>query len=148
MPSPAINLIWLKRDLRLRDHAPLATAAKDGLPVFLAYCFEPSLAQHPDYDLRHWRFIWESLQDLQRQLKSHSVRLLVFHAEVLDVLERLAEDYEIANVYSHLEVGLQLTFDRDKAVKRWCIQRGTNYQEFGQDGVIRGQKHRTGWQDG
>ena len=148
MPAQTINLIWLKRDLRLRDHLPLATAAEDGLPVFLFYCFEPSLEQHPDYDLRHWRFVWESLQDLQRQLESHSVRLLIFHAEVLDVLERLAVDYEIANVYSHLEVGLQLTFDRDKAVKRWCREQGADFQEFGQDAVIRGQKHRTGWKEG
>jgi len=27
---PAINILWFKRDLRLRDHAPLAAALEAG----------------------------------------------------------------------------------------------------------------------
>jgi uncharacterized protein (TIGR03643 family) len=28
--SPAVNVVWFKRDLRVQDHAPLAAAAKAG----------------------------------------------------------------------------------------------------------------------
>jgi len=31
--SPLINIVWFKRDLRLRDHEPLARAQAAGLPV-------------------------------------------------------------------------------------------------------------------
>ncbi len=65
---PSINILWFKRDLRLRDHAPLKAAIEAGKPLLMLYCVEPSLVADPNYDLRHWRFIQESIQDLNRQL--------------------------------------------------------------------------------
>ena len=65
---PAINVLWFKRDLRLRDHAPLQAALATGKPLLLLYCFEPLVLADPNYDLRHWRFVTESLTDLNRQL--------------------------------------------------------------------------------
>ena len=65
---PAVNVLWFKRDLRLRDHAPLAEALATGKPLLLLYCFEPALLADPNYDRRHWRFVTESLADLNRQL--------------------------------------------------------------------------------
>lgn len=51
----AIAVVWLKRDLRLSDHQPLADAVASGLPVLLLYCFEPMLLADPHYSARHWR---------------------------------------------------------------------------------------------
>ncbi|NID12604.1 cryptochrome/deoxyribodipyrimidine photo-lyase family protein [Fibrivirga algicola] len=65
---PAINVLWFKRDLRLRDHAPLQAAIATGKPLLLLYCFEPSVMADPNYDMRHWRFVAECLADLNRQL--------------------------------------------------------------------------------
>ena len=78
MPNrPTINILWFKRDLRLRDHAPLQAAIAMGQrttrrPLLLLYCFEPSLIADPNYDLRHWRFVHECLADLQQQLAAMS----------------------------------------------------------------------------
>ncbi len=69
MPNrPAINILWFKRDLRLRDHAPLQAAVASGRPLLMLYCFEPSVMADPNYDERHWRFVAECLADLNRQL--------------------------------------------------------------------------------
>ena len=70
---PTIDILWFKRDLRLRDHAPLQAAIARGQraprrSLLLMYCFEPSLILDPNYDLRHWRFVYECLADLQQQL--------------------------------------------------------------------------------
>ena len=40
MPSPAPTLVWLRRDLRLHDHAALELACRDGAPVLLAFVFD------------------------------------------------------------------------------------------------------------
>ncbi|MEM8523000.1 MAG: FAD-binding domain-containing protein [Bacteroidota bacterium] len=144
----AINIVWLKRDLRLRDHAPLAKATELGLPTLIFYCFEPSLAAHPDYDLRHWRFAYESLKDMEKKLQVQQISVFYFHEEVLPVLKSISQHFDIRHLFAHLEVGLQMTFDRDKAVKTWCKVQRINYQEFGQEGIIRGQKHRDGWKEG
>jgi deoxyribodipyrimidine photo-lyase len=70
---PRLNILWFKRDLRLRDHAPLRAAIEAGMgstkqPLLLLYCFEPSVIADPNYDLRHWRFVHECLADLNQQL--------------------------------------------------------------------------------
>ena len=75
MSKQPINIVWLKRDLRLTDHEPLSDAIKSGLTL-LCYVFEPELIKDPHYDERHWRFVWQSLDDLNTQLKSfNSLRL-------------------------------------------------------------------------
>lgn len=145
MSKPSINIVWLKRDLRLFDHEPLAQAIADGLPCILLYCFEPSLLHAADSDVRHWRFVFESIQDLQKRLQAKGKTLHWVHAEVIHTLEYLAQHYHIQHLYSYAEVGTKLTFDRDKAVKKWCATQGILYQEFAQNGIIRGRKHRRGW---
>jgi len=45
MKSP-INILWLKRDLRTRDHLPLQLASKEEIPFLVIYVFEPSLSYH------------------------------------------------------------------------------------------------------
>lgn len=68
-----LDILWFKRDLRLRDHAPLQAAIARGQraprrALLLLYCFEPSVVADPNYDLRHWRFVHECLTDIQQQL--------------------------------------------------------------------------------
>jgi len=145
MVKQQINIVWLKRDLRLRDHVPLAAAIDNGLPTLLLFCFEPSLMACPESDVRHWRFAFESLADLQNRLKAKEKQLYAVHQEVITVLEWISDFYQIQQVYSHEEVGIKITFDRDKAVKKWCTEQGIAYQEFPQNGIIRGRKHRQGW---
>lgn len=147
MEKQAINLVWLKRDLRLKDHAALAQAAESQLPSLIFYCFEPSLQTHPDYALRHWRFVYESLLDIQKRLDQYSLRLYFFQREVVEVLDLMQESYDIQQIFSHLEVGVKATFDRDKTVKEWCESNEVVWREFGQDAVLRGKKNRLGWRE-
>ncbi len=141
-----IQIVWFKRDLRLNDHAPLKMAMESGLPTILMYCFEPSWMNSPDSDWRHWRFVWQSLQDMQAQLKNKGAILAIFHAEVLEVLEKLAAEYQIQSIFSHVETGNRITFDRDLAVADFCQNQGIQWQEFQTNGVKRRLFHRKGWE--
>jgi deoxyribodipyrimidine photo-lyase len=60
-----VNIVWFKRDLRFIDNEALFSY-NSGLPLVLIYCFEPTVMNSPDSDVRHWRFIYESIQDLKR----------------------------------------------------------------------------------
>jgi deoxyribodipyrimidine photo-lyase len=42
-----VQVVWFKRDLRVRDHEPLTEAAKRG-PVVPLYVVEPALWKLPD----------------------------------------------------------------------------------------------------
>ena len=51
-----MNVVWLKRDLRLRDHAPLAAAFARG-DVLVVYVVEPELVRQPETDPSHVAFV-------------------------------------------------------------------------------------------
>lgn len=142
-----ISIVWLKRDLRLSDHEPLSEAIRAGFPVLLIYCFEPSLVNAPQSDNRHWRFVWESLEDLNSRLKTFQASVSVFHSEVKEVLERLSSEFEIQSVYSHQETGIKVTFDRDKELALFFREKGIIWKEYLQQGVHRGRKNRDRWRN-
>ncbi|MFT5878015.1 MAG: deoxyribodipyrimidine photo-lyase, partial [Dokdonia sp.] len=53
MKRQAINIVWLKRDIRSQDHEPLQIAESAGMPYRIMYVFEPSQINYPDTSLRH-----------------------------------------------------------------------------------------------
>ncbi len=146
MGRPLVHLVWFKRDLRLSDHEPLQQAIEAGLPVLLLYCFEPSWMRAPDSDERHWRFVRQSIDEMQHQLVQRGIPLYVFHAEVLEVLEALRALVEIKAIFSHEETGNGITFERDRAVAAFCQRHGIAWRETPTGGVTRRLYHRQGWE--
>jgi len=141
-----INIVWFKRDLRITDHAPLCAAQQSGIPFLLLYCFEPSVMQYPDSDARHWRFVYQSLLDMQKKFETKNARMVVLHQELLPVLQVIAEQYQIVQLFSHVEIGNQLTYRRDQNVAVWCKEQHILWKEFPTNGVIRKLKSRKSWQ--
>ncbi|MTI62445.1 MAG: deoxyribodipyrimidine photo-lyase [Methylophaga sp.] len=144
MPRPDINVVWFKRDLRLRDHAPLKAACDSELPALLLYVIEPMLVEDPHYSLRHWRFIWQSLADMQAQLQSQQ-QLMIVRSEMPDLLARISEQFTIRNLFSHQEIGLANTFERDRAVAQWCQQHQVDWSEYPCGAVERAKPNRDDW---
>lgn len=142
-----ISVVWLKRDLRFSDHEPFFEAIQSGYPVLLIYCFEPSLIAAPQSDDRHWRFVWESLEDLNSRLKTYQASIAIFHAEVKEVFDRLVEEFKIQAVYSHQETGIKVTFDRDIDMGLFFKANGIVWKEFLQQGVQRGRRNRERWRN-
>lgn len=140
-----ISVVWFKRDLRLSDHGPLAAALGAGLPILLVYFVEPSLIQAPQSSDRHGKFIFESIKDIQQRLVFFGTEIIIYHGEVLDFFEKLAIEFQIMNVFSHLETGIGVTFRRDLTMKKFFSSQDILWKEFAQQGVERGRKNRKGW---
>ncbi|KAF7769694.1 deoxyribodipyrimidine photo-lyase [Pseudoalteromonas citrea] len=139
----AINIVWLKRDLRLTDHAPLAEAMRSSLPVVLLYIVEPELLNDPHYDVRHWRFVQQSIDDINGRLIDVSVTVL--QGTCIECFDALLEVWHINTIWSHQEIGLAKTFQRDLQVKQWCNEHQVTWQEFETGAVRRGIKNRHDW---
>lgn len=144
-----LQVVWFKRDLRLRDHAALAgaihTAQQSGNQVLLIYVVEPSQQNDPHFDLRHWRFIWQSLLDLNQQLAPYHQRVHILAGETVDVLNALQGYHGAFDLHSYQEVGVNSTFQRDKDVAQWCRDHRIDWQEYPYAGVIRGARNRDNW---
>lgn len=141
-----VNLVWFKRDLRLSDHQPLASAIASELPCLLIYNFEPLLLEDPHYSFRHWRFVAQSLKDINQQLEKYNAEIAIYNQEMITLLETLSEDFDIAGVYSHEEIGLNNSFERDKKVKRWLNSKVIPWHETPLGGVKRARPKQFDWQ--
>lgn len=141
-----MNIVWFKRDLRLTDHDPLNKAIMQSETTLLLYILEPSLLNDVHYDKRHWRFVYESIEDLNQQLSIYGHRLTVMKGEAVNVLNALNEKHGIQTIFSHQEIGINKTFSRDKAVAEWCKQHRIHWRESPHGAVVRGLKHRQYWQ--
>lgn len=147
MKKQDIAIVWFKRDLRFTDHEPLFSAQKQPLPVLLLYCFEPSVMNYADSDVRHWRFVYQSIQEMQTKLAAWNTRIAVFQDEAMHVFQNLAKHYNLKNIYSHQEIGNRITYDRDIAVKQFCVEQSIEWTEYQHNGVVRKLKSRKNWEE-
>ncbi|OYU85399.1 MAG: deoxyribodipyrimidine photolyase [Flavobacterium sp. BFFFF2] len=146
MKKQPIAIVWFKRDLRLLDQEPLFRAQQSNLPVLLLYIFEPSVMTYPDYDVRHGRFVYESIVCLNKQLNAHQTSIAIFRQEANEVFEQLQKVYDIKAVFSSVETGNRLTFDRDVSVKKIFDSHQISWIECKTNGVIRRLKSRENWE--
>ena len=137
------SVVWLKRDLRLADHRPLAEASNG--ECLLLYVIEPSLRAAQDFDDSHGVFIHQSLQELAPRIEALGGRLLVVEGEVVDVLDRLHAAWSFDRLLSHEETGNDLSFRRDRAVAAWARRKNVTWSEHPQHGVFRPHPDRDGW---
>jgi deoxyribodipyrimidine photo-lyase len=141
-----IAIVWFKRDLRFTDHEALYHAQKQKLPILLIYCFEPSVMHFEDSDVRHWRFVHQSLQDMQAKLSDLNTQIAVFHNESTVVFEEIQKHYSIKNIYSHQEIGNKITYDRDLLIQEFCLKNNIQWIEYQHNGVVRKLKSRRNWE--
>lgn len=153
-----IHLVWLKRDLRLHDHAPLAEASRrcsQGGEALAVYVRETGYWATDKASEEQWGFVAECLRDLAERLRAIGCQLLIAEASSAEiVLESLSNHYKVVELLCHQETGNGWTFERDKRVLRLCRERGITVREFLQNAVVRGRKsppekpqHQSFWRD-
>ncbi|MEN9880065.1 MAG: hypothetical protein RIQ55_711 [Pseudomonadota bacterium] len=120
-PRPA--LVWLRRDLRLTDHAALYHALRRHARVYVAFLFDRDiLARLPRND-RRVEFIRESLVELDAALREVGGALIVRHGlprvEIPELARALGvgavyinRDYEPTAVLRDDDVAKTLAFDK------------------------------------
>ena len=91
--------------------------------------------------------MYESLIDMNKRLTINNIEILICHNEADFVFEKLYEHYTINAVFSYQEIGINLTFDRDKRLKKLFKSRNTQWLESQTSGIYRGLSHRKTWKD-
>lgn len=140
----AAQLVWFKRDLRTHDHAPLAQAALQGKCICL-FVYEPELYDAPDFDAAHLEFINQSLKDLRLRLRAIGGELIIRTGRMPDVLDKICREYNVKKVWAHEETFNDVSYQRDRRVRRWSKNNEIELVELPQNGVIRRLRNRDGW---
>ena len=97
-----VNIFWFRRDLRLFDNHGLYRALKSGKPVVPVFIFDKNILDSlPDKEDRRVSFIYESLLKLQAEIKKYSSSLYILYDTPLNAFKRLAEEYNISEVFTN-----------------------------------------------
>lgn len=142
-----VNIVWFKRDLRFTDNEPLYFSQQSNLPLLLIYIFEPTVMAYHDSDVRHWRFVHESLQEMNTKLQHIGAQIFIFHNEASVVFNELINTHHVSTIFSSQEIGNGLTFERDKNMQTLFKKNNIVWNEYQTNGIIRKLKSRQNWEE-
>ena len=132
--------MWLKRDIRIADNPALFKCAESTNP-YVIYIFNPDQLDWPDVDIRHWTFIFQSLNDLRNQ----GLVVNTFFGNPIDAFIEIKSQIGEFDLISHEESGTHDTRKVDKKVLDWTQENSVSWQQFPTNAVKRGIKNRSGW---
>ena len=140
-----INVVWLKRDLRLEDNEAIYNAINSNKPLLILYVFEHILLNDKHYSPRHFNFIKESIKDINKTLLALNTKVLSVTGDVSHVFNQIQNYYRIDTIFSHVETGLLVTYNRDKEFSRYCRNNLIKWSESKNNAVKRGLVNRQNW---
>lgn len=113
--KPETALLWLRRDLRLHDHAALHHAAIAAGQVVVVFIFDSEILQDLPRQDRRVEFIWECVSALKRTLEARGSSLVVRHGSAVELIPQLAAEYDADAVFCNRDYE-PLALQRDALV--------------------------------
>ena len=131
-------LVWLRRDLRLHDHAALHHALRSHQDVWLVFIFdttilEPLLKKGLSFD-RRVDFLWQCTCELDQTLRSQGGGLLVRHGDPKKLIPELAEQLQVDSVLCNHDYEPS-GIERDQFVATTLAKKDIRFEHF-KDQVI------------
>ncbi len=132
-----INVFWFRRDLRLNDNTAFDKALSAGLPVLPVFIFDTAITDDLSHDDPRLNFIYDTLSSLNNKLLPFGGSILVIKGDPLVILEELASEYLIENVFINKDYE-PYAIDRDEKAKALLASHGISLRPFS-DQVIFGE---------
>ncbi|CAM3732335.1 deoxyribodipyrimidine photo-lyase [Polynucleobacter antarcticus] len=136
-------LVWLRRDLRLYDHAALHHALKNSQQVWLTFIFDIDILEPLRTDniknqaLSHDRrvdFIWQGLQQIDEALRKQGGGLIVQVGKPTECIPKIACELGVDCVYTNHDYEPS-AISRDAAVQASLNKLNIHFESF-KDQVI------------
>lgn len=123
-------LCWVRRDLRLHDHAALSHALTENDEVQIVFVFDPLILDKlSDKDDRRVTFILQSLQDMERELTAKGASVLVTYGDPVKEIPRLARELGAQTVYANRDYE-PYAKKRDHAVTKELATLGVTFKPY------------------
>ena len=96
-----LAVFWFRRDLRLHDNVGLFKALKSGYKVLPVFIFDTRILDNLEKDDARVSFIYQSLQQIQEELRQNGSSLAIYHGIPKEVIKQLINEFPIASVYTN-----------------------------------------------
>jgi deoxyribodipyrimidine photo-lyase len=130
-----ISIFWFRRDLRLHDNAALYHALKSGNPVLPIFIFDKNILDKlEDKKDRRVEFIYQTIQEIQTDLKKLGSAVLVKYGTPEEIFPKLLDEYDVSAIYTNHDYE-PYAHERDEQVREYANSEGVDFHTF-KDQVI------------
>lgn len=131
----AISICWLRRDLRLEDHAAMYHALRSGYPVLVIFIFDTNILDRLENrkDARV-DFIHQQLGNINRQLINKGSYMLVKNQTPQQAWQEIINDFKVHGVYTNHDYE-PYARKRDEEIANLLKQNGIAFHTY-KDQVI------------
>ncbi|BAZ44277.1 DNA photolyase, FAD-binding protein [Chondrocystis sp. NIES-4102] len=121
-----MQIIWFRRDLRLEDNEIVKEATVEGKEVLPCFIIDPWFYQQPEIAAVRVKFLFESLENLDANLKKLGSKLYLFEGNSIDILESLTRSLlaegKRPKLYFNRDVQVEYGINRDRHIKEFYQQ--------------------------
>jgi deoxyribodipyrimidine photo-lyase len=123
------NLCWIRRDLRIHDHAALAKSLDDGETTVVFIFDTQILNQLENKNDRRVTFIYQSLQEIEKELIKKGSSIVIKFGDPVEEIPKLAQELKVKNVYCNRDYE-PYAKARDSKVKNKLQRLGIEFNQF------------------
>jgi deoxyribodipyrimidine photo-lyase len=123
------TLCWVRRDLRLHDHAALSAALKAGETTIVFIFDRHILDKLHDKEDKRVTFIYESLQEMERELQKRGSSLLIRYGLPEEEIPKLTDELKIEKVFCNRDYE-PYAKERDHKIERILKAKGIAFEQF------------------
>lgn len=115
-----MHLVWFRRDLRLNDNEVVTLATANNQPVLPFFIIDPWFYQQPEIGRARVKFLFQSLEDLDRNLRVRGSQLYLFEGNSIAVLQdltrQLLQQGHRPKLFFNRDVQVEYGIERDLAL--------------------------------
>lgn len=116
---------WVRKDLRLHDNPSLLEAVKGSDTVRVIYVLDTKVDSQNGIGVNLWRFLLQSLEDVDDSLRKLNSRLFVVRGQPTDVFPRLFREWKIS-LLTFEEDSEPFGRERDAAIRLLAQESGVD----------------------
>lgn len=122
------HLCWIRRDLRLHDHAALSNSLE--AETTLVFIFDSQILNKlkNDHDMRV-TFIYQSLQELEKELQKKGSSLIIKYGDPAIEIPKLAQELKITKVFCNRDYE-PYAKERDAKVEKKLKELDIKFEQF------------------
>ncbi len=122
------TLCWVRRDLRLHDHAALSKALTESETTIVFVFDHLILGKLKDKHDKRLTFIMDSLKEMEATVTAHGSSIVILHGDPVEEIPRLASELGVKTVHCNRDYE-PYAKDRDTKVGKRLLAQGIAFDQ-------------------
>ncbi len=128
-----MHILWFRRDLRLQNNEIVQLATVDNAEVLPCFIIDPWFYQQSEVGKARVKFLFESLEDLDRNLRARGSQLYLFEGNSTGVIRELTRQLlnlgDRPKLFFNHDVQVQYGIERDRQIIDFYREHNLDYHQ-------------------